>query len=694
MFNRQQIRFAQIQSAGMILASPLFAVGLISCSTSNGIGVSPEQGSTSAAQSELRLYYDNDPTLVDPTDAAIAYAISEGFSTSAEIQEFLQGLGIPIAPEDLTLDEADLLGATNFDGDSQAGTAEDAAIAFAISQGSTELTQIETFVNQVLVPAGVASMITLEGDEPIPGPTSTPFPDEIPTPTPEPTITPTPEPTITPTPPMGPVITWISDTDGDWNEPTNWDLGRIPDVNDTVVIDRPAADVTVTLSGLGTTRINNLQSTENITIIDGPVLQLEGGTSLITGTLQLGGDVRISPIGSEVLFRAEGPLILGDNVGFEARDGARLELPTLTTVEMETAFNLEFSSRDENSVIDLPAFTRWIASGDDPSFEALNQGTILANVLTTLDGVDLFVGDNSLIEFPLLSSLTTPTGSILIQVNGGGQLILPAIETLALDVRFSISDPNTVVQLPSLTEWISTSSSQIEASDGATLIADALVRTAGVSLISSGSELEFPILSTYETAIPEDNLNLEVDVGGLISLPSLQTLSLDTSSVSILVERPATDDTPSRVNLPALTSWTDDGDQFDTSSLAVRNGGVFTAPNLATTSGLGLESRNGSVLELPGLTNYSQGSIANIQVINQSQLILQNLGTLDVTRLGIEISGTGSLVNFPALTSWTSQNDSLVEVMEEGTFQAELLTTATNVIFDNQGGTLIGPFAP
>ena len=43
-------------------------------------------------------------------------------------------------------------------------------------------------------------------------------------------------------------ISWVGTTDGNWHEPANWDLGRVPNSNDQVVIDLADDDIIITIS--------------------------------------------------------------------------------------------------------------------------------------------------------------------------------------------------------------------------------------------------------------------------------------------------------------------------------------------------------------------------------------------------------------------------------------------------------------
>ncbi len=85
------------------------------------------------------------------------------------------------------------------------------------------------------------------------------------------------------------VISWISDSSGNWSDPANWrdtqGINRVPGPGDDVVIDRPSADPTVTYDG-GTTSINSLTSQDP--------LVLSGGTLSVTSTVQVNNTFQLS----------------------------------------------------------------------------------------------------------------------------------------------------------------------------------------------------------------------------------------------------------------------------------------------------------------------------------------------------------------------------------------------------------------
>jgi len=85
------------------------------------------------------------------------------------------------------------------------------------------------------------------------------------------------------------IIQWTNPFGGDWNNPANWDLGRLPAAQDDVIIDVPGA-VTITHSS-GNTTVQSIQSQEALVLnggvldVNGP-MHVAGGISFSSATLR------------------------------------------------------------------------------------------------------------------------------------------------------------------------------------------------------------------------------------------------------------------------------------------------------------------------------------------------------------------------------------------------------------------------
>jgi len=87
------------------------------------------------------------------------------------------------------------------------------------------------------------------------------------------------------------VFHWNVDEDGQWNEPTNWSPQGIPGPRDMAVIDRPDADVTVTLSAVGEPveyAISSVHVAETLELLHLASLDV-AAASLVSGSLFVNG---------------------------------------------------------------------------------------------------------------------------------------------------------------------------------------------------------------------------------------------------------------------------------------------------------------------------------------------------------------------------------------------------------------------
>ncbi len=82
-------------------------------------------------------------------------------------------------------------------------------------------------------------------------------------------------------------VSWNVDSDGFWDDGANWSSGTVPQTGDTVIIDRPAATVTVTYR-TGTTSINSLTSSEAF-VLSGGTLTINSAATLSSTFTQSGG---------------------------------------------------------------------------------------------------------------------------------------------------------------------------------------------------------------------------------------------------------------------------------------------------------------------------------------------------------------------------------------------------------------------
>ncbi|MDJ0770165.1 MAG: hypothetical protein QNJ12_15290, partial [Ilumatobacter sp.] len=86
---------------------------------------------------------------------------------------------------------------------------------------------------------------------------------------------------------------WDVDVSGDWSQGSNWDTGTVPGLMDDVCIDRPAADVTVTIDIPAD--VNSLTATESIVLPAASSLDL-AATSEISGDFTASGPLAVADL--------------------------------------------------------------------------------------------------------------------------------------------------------------------------------------------------------------------------------------------------------------------------------------------------------------------------------------------------------------------------------------------------------------
>ena len=215
----------------------------------------------------------------------------------------------------------------------------------------------------------------------------------------------------------------------------------------------------------------------------------------------------------------------------------------------------------------------------------------------------------------------------------------------------------------------------------------------------------------------------EALAGGSVTLSSLQTIDTGT----VILEG---DGTGSILNVPALTSFTETGGQTY-STLQASNGGTVDVNSLASLSSVnlnlvgtaadlmigGLTAYNsanitvsgGASLSLPGVTSYagndmtttleatgagSSLSLADLATVTEAfngypawtefealaggSVTMSSLQTIDTGTVVLEGDGTGSILNVPALTSFTEtggQTYSTLQASNGGTVDVSSLAS-------------------
>lgn len=279
-------------------------------------------------------------------------------------------------------------------------------------------------------------------------------------------------------------VVWISESDGDWNDPNNWSTGTVPGADDVVIIDFPGAEPTITISS--DVAVGDLRSEESILITGSDSLSggdsLPGNSLTVNGkatvnnqfTLEKGGGLIVS--GTEASLFANGSVELED-ASLLAENGGNISLSTATSYTLTGSSNYYYNylrAEGPDSILDLPALES-ITSGDEDfsysslSVEASNGGRVNLSKVTeisqeneadygyislSVDGTDSTIG---------LDSLTSLSG-VNLRASNGGTLAAPTLTSYTHEATYYYygvngllaEGPDSLLDLPALTSITST----------------------------------------------------------------------------------------------------------------------------------------------------------------------------------------------------------------------------------------------
>jgi|GEM_PF-5198476 len=319
--------------------------------------------------------------------------------------------------------------------------------------------------------------------------------------------------------------------------------------------------------------------------------------------------------------------------------------------------------------LSFPALTR-ISGYGDSSATILAEGIgsrIEFPVLTSGDGInrhgqtDIIARSSGVIDMPELTTITD--GTTTMSASGAGSEInVSALETWH-NSNFARSSSITwgmggVVQVDSLRTITSVS---VMASAGETLVFPSLTRIAGVgdstgviSATGAGSRLEFPAVIVIDGPERHGDISFQARNGGVINLPVATSVEHGAVNVSAF----DTDDSgnPSRVLMPALTTWTNNS-PFRDSYIRYGRQGFINLDQLTTATALSVYATDGDTVRLPALQTYirswdggpylaATGVGSRLELPQLSAITGENRnGVLHIDAM------SGGVINLPVLTS-------------------------------------------
>ena len=340
------------------------------------------------------------------------------------------------------------------------------------------------------------------------------------------------------------------------------------------------------------TTVYNADIKENLTIIGGGTLY-EYGKATISGTLSITGGGTLQVDGSGATFTANGPVSL-PAPHIVTRNGGVASFPTLTTFSYTTNANPTlFDSSGTGSLIDLSHLTNF----------TFNNG------LGTGITADITVASNGVIDLSALTTVNLGTNHHYeFDVSSGGAINADLLQTNSGFNAYTGSGGS--LSMPGLAALTNT---YIHGT-GAFTAANALT-AANATLDLSGGSFSAGNLATLSGS------SVSIYGSAAVTLPALTALTDTAVSMS----------NTASLTLPALTGMT----STTSKTLYVSDTAQFSAPNLTGLTNIVVQVRNGAVLSLP-ITTY--------------------LWNYNVNPTVFDVSGTGSQLSFPNLTSLTFNN--------------------------------------
>jgi hypothetical protein len=439
-------------------------------------------------------------------------------------------------------------------------------------------------------------------------------------------------------------ITWIAGS-GNFDVGSNWSGGVVPGPNDVAVIDTGSTAATITIQYSDNLQVQaiNTASADTLAFTPAPpdegqggALTVTAGSSTLNGPLSMDGGF-LTANGSGASLTANGRTTLADASLF-ASGGAQLSLPTATSY----ADSLE---------------DRWQASGPG-SILTLGALTSLTNFVPPEfgDTLDISATAGGQVQLPAVTTFDTTSGgentSVSLSADGAGSVINVSALTTLIDTEdgdfpgvLSVTNGGTVL------DGALTTLENVDLTlDGTSTLAVGQwsAFTNGTATISGGTHA-FTNLANIEGS------SFAVSGGAQVLLPAV-TGEIHTWNGSL-----AASGSGSTLVLPALTS------------IAVDSSGR-----------LGIGAAAGGQIQLPALTAIrSTGSEASI--VNNG--------------FGFGADGTGSVINVPALTTFTGNigkddpwSDCSLNATHGGTVLDSAMTNlnAVNLDVDGTGTVTVG----
>jgi hypothetical protein len=418
---------------------------------------------------------------------------------------------------------------------------------------------------------------------------------------------------------------------------------------------------------------------------DGGAVDLSGVTNVVgargADTLRFevgtGGSIDLSNLQS----------ITGNrNVRFTS-DGTTLPLPNLSTIDAAVVFELA-----TGQALNLPVLTSFDGTGSNfnATFIAPANGSISANALLQMDDVDVSIGVGGTVNLTALNSFTRST-----MTYGAGQTLNVGVLNNADGSRFLISGGQTFAGVAATTYSslsfigggdIFTATGALTSLDLSSLTSlnfDQDFGGAPIYTIAArdGGAVDLSGVTNVVGARGADTLRIEVGTGGSIDLSNLQSITgnrnvrftsdgtalslpaLQTIDAAVVFELA----TSQALTLPALTSFSGAGSNFNATLIAPSSGSI-SANSLLQMNDVDVSIGVGGTVNLTALSSFTRG----ILTYGAGQTL--NIGTLN------DIDGSRFLISDgKALTTNAASYNSLDHFGGGDVFSATGAGTSLNL---------------
>jgi hypothetical protein len=370
-------------------------------------------------------------------------------------------------------------------------------------------------------------------------------------------------------------------------------------------------------------------------------------TAINNGTLHCPLLTKINRVGVTVADTATMPLGQVSDLNSSsvtALNGATVVLPALTGYHAEVGSPV-LVAQGTTSKLQFPNLTTLKGGG---SFylhvNALSGGVIDFPALPVIDTgyVELKAdGANSQVNIPGLTAFAPPTDYGTLTATNAGTIGVPSltkINRVAVAVAGASGVPT--AQVTDLT------AASVTASAGATVSFPGVTDYASgsisplLSATGASSRLQFPNLATIKGGGTSNYLRFHALAGGRIELPAVATAGTG------FIEFKA-DGANSRVSLPALTAF---APQLEFGTLTASAGGTVDAPVLTKINRVVVTVSGTGALPTAQITDVNQSYLT---VSSGAKVAFPGVASFDSGPLDslIQVTGSGSLLQFPNLTS-------------------------------------------